>query len=217
MMEQANESNKFLKHLPREKRTPITEAGGVVMRLDVIFDELFQLDEGHFIRHVFGTQSKDVTTSGEQEEECLFRICDNTPPENDVPHALLHTMNIASAYSVQAMNQYQQGNESIAWSYVVDAVKWLGIVEAVSSEKLHDRIRASVVSKKLNDARHSPTRSAMNKAIEEWAKDPARFSSAEKAGLYFADWLAPQGFKYEPRTVTGWIRAHAKRIGIRFR
>ncbi|MHB0916661.1 MAG: hypothetical protein ACYC1G_02705 [Thiobacillus sp.] len=72
-------------------------------------------------------------------------------------------------------------------------------------------------NKDLNDARHRKRNEAVEKAIREWEKDPSKYPSAEKAGLHLADWLTPQGFEYEPRTVTGWIRTHAKKIGVRFR
>lgn len=82
----------------------------------------------------------------------------------------------------------------------------------------HDRQMAnSAMAKTLNSARHRKTNEAKAMAIEEWQKDPSRFASAEKAGNQIADWLETQGFKYEPRTVTNWIRGHARQIGVRFR
>lgn len=73
------------------------------------------------------------------------------------------------------------------------------------------------ISKKLNIARHQNRNEALALATTEWGKDPNRFSSAEKAGLHFADWLDQRGFSYEPRTVTRWIRDYAKKIGVKFR
>lgn len=77
--------------------------------------------------------------------------------------------------------------------------------------------KRSMVAEQLKLARHRKTYEAKEKVITEWKKNPSNFPSAEKAGLHFADWLIPQGFKYEPRTVIGWIRAHAKQVGIKFR
>jgi hypothetical protein len=51
----------------------------------------------------------------------------------------------------------------------------------------------------------------------EWEKNPSRFSSVEKAGEHFADWLDNQGHSYEPRTVRDWIRAYANEKGVRLR
>ena len=72
-------------------------------------------------------------------------------------------------------------------------------------------------AKALSAARHVKTNQAKAIAVKEWEKNVTRFSSGEKAGKYFADWLLTQGFTFEPRTVTGWIRTHAKKIGVRFR
>lgn len=72
-------------------------------------------------------------------------------------------------------------------------------------------------ARSLNEARHRKTNEARARVIQDWAKDPARFPSAEKAGLHYTYWLARNDAVYEPRTVTGWIRSHAKRIGVRFR
>lgn len=80
-----------------------------------------------------------------------------------------------------------------------------------------ERKERSMRGQELNIARHQKRNEAQARAIQEWEKEPNRFPSAEKAGLYLADWLGPQGFQYEPRTVTTWVRSHAKKIGIKFR
>ncbi len=71
--------------------------------------------------------------------------------------------------------------------------------------------------KALNLLRHQSNHAARKKVESEWEKSPKKWPSAEKAGLFFADLLAKEGSVYEPRTVTGWIRAHAREIGVRFR
>lgn len=85
--------------------------------------------------------------------------------------------------------------------------EWQEIVLKEKSEK----------SKKLNQIRHEKNYAAKNMVIDEWKKEPSAFPSAEKAGLHFADWLETKGIKYEPRTVTTWIRDYAKKIGLRLR
>jgi hypothetical protein len=75
----------------------------------------------------------------------------------------------------------------------------------------------SMRAKELNIARHRKTYEVKDMVIEEWKKKPSAFPSAEKAGLHFADWLETKGIKYEPRTVTTWIRDYAKKIGLRLR
>jgi hypothetical protein len=72
-------------------------------------------------------------------------------------------------------------------------------------------------SERMNAARHIKNNEAKEMAIKEWEKDRTQFPSAEKAGRYLADWLESQDLIYEPRTVTLWIRAHAKKKGVIFR
>jgi len=80
-----------------------------------------------------------------------------------------------------------------------------------------ERKRGDERAKALSTARHKKTYDAKAIVIKEWEKDPTRFPSAEKAGKYFSDWLPSQGFSFEPRTVTAWIRTHAQEIGVRLR
>jgi len=77
--------------------------------------------------------------------------------------------------------------------------------------------RKSVLSEKLNVARHRKNHEVKAKVIEEWEKERDKFPSAEKYGIHLAEWLAKQEFNYEPRTVTSWIRDHAKKIGVKLR
>jgi hypothetical protein len=72
-------------------------------------------------------------------------------------------------------------------------------------------------ARQLNELRHTKTRDAREKIVCDWEKDPSRFRSAAKAGIYYSDWLADQGYHFEPRTVTDWIRAHAKAIDRKLR
>ncbi len=83
----------------------------------------------------------------------------------------------------------------------------------------HEREKQSLRAEQLNAARHKGTNAAKELVCGEWAKATDAFPSAEKAGIHFADWLMAGGRvkTIQPRTVTKWIREHAKAIGIRFR
>ncbi len=72
----------------------------------------------------------------------------------------------------------------------------------------------------LNKHRHRENHDAKSMVIAEWLKNTTQFSSAEKAGNYFADWLLNTqkfGREYTPRTITKWILECAKEYGIKFR
>lgn len=73
-------------------------------------------------------------------------------------------------------------------------------------------------AKKLNSERHRENYEAKSIVVAEWEKDISRFSSADMAGVHIASWLLEtKGIEKTPRTVAGWIREHAKKIGVRFR
>ncbi len=86
-----------------------------------------------------------------------------------------------------------------------------------ASHHEQERKRRSMLAEKLNIARHQKTKEAKALTIDEWQKNPSAFPSAEKAGYQLSDWLATQGYQYEPRTITNWIRGYAKERGIRLR
>lgn len=72
-------------------------------------------------------------------------------------------------------------------------------------------------SRKLLQKRHRKTDEAKAAVCAEWASAPTAHPSAEKAGRHYSEWLETQGIRYEPRTVTRWIREHAKATGVKFR
>ena len=85
---------------------------------------------------------------------------------------------------------------------------------------LDRRDEAEIAQKRavaLNAKRHEQRHRARALVCAEWERAPSDFPSAEKAGYHFSQWIAGQGHPYEPRTVTSWIREHAKQLGIRFR
>ncbi len=89
----------------------------------------------------------------------------------------------------------------------------------VVAQQEHERERRSMQNEKLNIARHQKTNEAKVRVLREWEKNPSSWSSAEKAGNHFADQLVKDGIlgNIEPRTVIGWIRTHARQIGVKLR
>ncbi len=83
----------------------------------------------------------------------------------------------------------------------------------------------SMRTEKLNISRHQNRNEARAKVIDKWQKTPDEWISAAKAGIFLSNWLLGQGagndskplFDYQPRTVSDWIREHAKKIGVRFK
>lgn len=146
-----------------------------------------------------------------------------------------YSLSIAGEYAIKAMDAvcYAEHLREADWieSYIKKKANE-ELTEALRKQKSEqqkwvrycldqDKERAAKEkadhSKKLNQIRHSKNYAAKNMVIDEWKKKPSTFPSAEKAGLHFADWLEAKGIKYEPRTVTTWIRDYAKQIGLRLR
>ncbi|AAZ98629.1 hypothetical protein Tbd_2676 [Thiobacillus denitrificans ATCC 25259] len=127
---------------------------------------------------------------------------------------------IAGEFALKAMDAvcYAEHLREAEWlaSYVEKQGN-IKLTEALIEQKNDAQKQKSALAKRLNVARHQKTTEAKAMAIEEFMKDRDRFPSAEKAGIYLADWLRDQGRPFEPRTVTSWIRAHATATGFRFR
>ena len=93
-----------------------------------------------------------------------------------------------------------------------------GIKEQLRKEILaetQERKRDQAV--KNNDIRHKGNREIKQFVIDQFAQDPRRFMSAEKAARHFVDVLQEKGVSREQRTVAEWIREYARANGIRFR
>jgi len=104
-------------------------------------------------------------------------------------------------------------SKSAALDKLAEAIR----IEAVEQAKAEESQRRSQRAKELGHLSHQKTYEAKNIVLPLWEANKSSFNSAEKAGLHYADWLAKEGFKYEPRTVTSWIRAYAKEKSIRLR
>ena len=127
----------------------------------------------------------------------------------------------------QASNSAFLSVESVCFAEHLKAVEELNFshmqkdIEKQERERKHRSIKAEA----LNFARHRKDYEAKAMVIESWKKDTFKFSSGEKAGVYYSDWLLRQGvgadsnplYDYQPRQVANWIRAYAKQIGVRFR
>ena len=87
------------------------------------------------------------------------------------------------------------------------------LVAMFYAEKLRDIER----KRELSDSRHTESRLAKELVLKKWEKNPSEYLSASKAGIEYVKWLKEQGHEYEPSTITGWIRKHAKAIGVKLR
>ena len=92
------------------------------------------------------------------------------------------------------------------------------VIEQVRAEfEAEERQRRSEQARALSRKRHRKGDEAKQRVIEHWQADPSAHASAERAGIFYADWLETLGHQFQPRTVVNWIRTHAKAQGIRLR
>lgn len=116
--------------------------------------------------------------------------------------------------------KYQEKIEKIqaGKAIKIDKTDLDGIMEdlrkQIQSETQERRKEQSI---KNNDIRHQTNRQIKKLVQDQFAQDPRRFNSAEKAARHFVDVLEKQGVSREQRTVATWIRETAKANGIRFR
>lgn len=82
-----------------------------------------------------------------------------------------------------------------------------------------DQLKRSARAELLNLKRHAKRNHAVDQVCAEWVKNPSKYTSFEKAGANFADWVVDRQLMktIEPRAVAGWIREYAKKIGFRYR
>lgn len=137
-----------------------------------------------------------------------------------------YSMSIAAGFAVKSMDAvcYAEQLREIEWNASYLRKKSGAELTDALSRQYSDYEKSRMQAKseratELNKLRHAATTHAKERVTAEWAKNPSQFSSAEKAGNHYANWLKLQGVikSIEPRTVTGWIRAYAKEIGVRFR
>lgn len=98
---------------------------------------------------------------------------------------------------------------------------WFDKIDAYNRAKRNIELRDELIKRRksetMNSSRHAKRNEAMQLVTKDWSKRKSEFRSAEKAGVYYADWLESKGFEYEPRTITNWIRKYAKENGIKLR
>lgn len=127
---------------------------------------------------------------------------------------------LAGEYALKAMDAVCYGEHLQAIERINEAH-----IQEKATKQSEDKKQRSLKAQALNIARHRKDYEAKDLVIKEWEKDKSKFSSGEKAGIHFADWLLRQGvdaeskslYDYQPRQVATWLRSYAKQIGVRFR
>lgn len=175
-----NEEN--LNPVPRDLRTPITEAGSAVSAAcDVFVKALGDLlkekgedPEEHFFQKIFKGTWDDPNTDGDKEEQDFWSDFDSAPEET-AKFALLRAVLITTSFSVQAMKARK--NSRKAWSYASSAKYWAGIVTATTFGSQLSADAAAHMAK----MRHAENYAMADEALKYWQENIDPKLSAEAA------------------------------------
>lgn len=174
--------------VPRDMRTPITEAETALWAAWSIFIEIgTKLNGGNpevtiepdqfFLDQIFKEAWDDPNTNGDKSVKEIGLSLDGKRDSEHEPFALFQVILAVTAYAVQAMKAEKEDEHELAWSYVSDAQYWAGILKAAHAEKEN----TPNPGKELARIRHAENRVLFEEAIEYWHKEIDPNMSAQKA------------------------------------
>jgi hypothetical protein len=170
------------KPIPRDLRTPITEAGSALSSVCNIFvkslgsflKETGQDPEDYFFTKIFKVIWDDPEDDGDKEVSKFWTDFDQDPEET-ARFALLRAVLITTSFAVQAMKAKK--NSKTAWGYASSAAYWSGIVNATSFGEQVSSEAASHMAKK----RHAENYAMAEEALRYWQKNIDPKLSAQSA------------------------------------
>jgi len=178
--------------VPRELRTPITDAGSA---LNVAWDFWVEMigglmadnperdygelanPESFFASKIFGEAWDDPTTNGDKSVNEIGMSLDGKRDPESAPFALLQVMSAIISYAVQAMKAEKSDKHDEAWTYAADARYWAGILRASSAQKKVDINPAVELAKR----RHAEHYALIGDALKYWREKIDPTLSASKA------------------------------------
>jgi|GEM_PF-2352258 hypothetical protein len=181
--------DEMTKRVPRELRTPITEAGSalnvawefwVEMSRKLMADNPerdYLEDPESFFWSTISEAWDDPATNGDEAVEEIGLSLDGKRDPESAPFALLQAMFAVVAYAVQAMKAEKADKHDEAWTYAVDAQYWAGILWASWAEKMHGTKPAVELAKR----RHAENYALIEDALKYWHEKIDPTISASKA------------------------------------
>lgn len=180
---------------------------------------------------IYFIENNSLSLAGEYAIKAMDAICyaENLREVEHIKTAhtleLAQTLESCNTQNTISYAQHLQEIENIKNTYESELVKTHdalnkqieALQELVRLQQEEEVKKKAERASQLNKNRHRKNHTAREMVIAEWLKDKSKFSSAEKAGNYLVDWLFNQGFQYETRTITNWIRDYAKQNGIKLR
>lgn len=200
----------FDERTPVEKRTPITEAWGVVCGLCEVWEVWGVGEKLNFMDSLYGLMWSDENTNGEDEIGQIGKTEELTEwegkpllPALKASLVQIAVMRTSCAFAIQAMKAKK--NSRAAWAYACEANLWLGYLRGIaigkSMEQNSSKLAMSVLGKMGADAAHAENR-ALKKVVFEWCdSNMASFKSMDGASTAVAGKVVPVTF----RTARAWI------------
>lgn len=183
----------------------ISEAGGAIGGLFSIWGMWFP--EQDFMEVMF-KPLWDEGTSGRKQLDALEKFEGETEWEPGEPltpggrEAItkIMVMSVSCAYCIQALRE--EMNTTLAWSYVADANRWLGILQGMlTALDSRSKLSASDMGKRGAAVTHAENR-AMKATVLDWCdKNMPKHKSMDAAAEAVAGKLVPVKF----RTARDWI------------
>lgn len=179
--------------VPRNLRTPITEAAEALMKACDFWlwlvgetgsaSKLVKADpETYFFEELFGKTFSDPETNGDLAVEKIGALLDGSYAEDgSAPFALIQVMCVVVDYCVQAMNAEKSGEHQLAWTFACDAQYWAGILCAEHTrEKEPSSLSINAVNAAIvrwqTDPRHSEKK-FIQECWREWKRNPNQYKS----------------------------------------
>ena len=178
--------------VPREMRTPTTEAGeslnvawdffvGLAGRIQAanpsLKTELLSDPEKYFASNIFNVAWDNPDTCGDKAVDEIGLSLHGERDPISAPFALIQTMSAVVNYAVQAIKAEKGGRRDQAWTYVADARYWSGILRAAWTEKIHGENPAVELARK----RHTENYAMADDALKYWKEHIDPNISAAKA------------------------------------
>ena len=209
--------------IPREMRTPITEAGAALNMAWDFFISLHQsantpVDGANdALIDELKTAFDDPTTSGEKAIAEMMQVAAEKTSESDaekIPYALLHVMFIVICFAVQAMKTAKSRHKKLAWSYACNAMYWAGILTgtfAIKAEPspLVANARKAAIARIANDPRQKE-KAVIYECWQAWQLKPDIYKSK---AAFARDMLTKFDHLKSTKVIEDWCREWQTKTG----
>lgn len=208
----------------REARTLQTEAAYVLTELQALFIEFATSSKtwpegsdpsAFFENDIFKKIQACPDLDADSERDAFFMEMDNLEAGKWYEPGLAEMLWIATAYCVNAMNMDRQGIKAVAWTLMIDASYWLGILKTRFNANC---LEVEMVKSRLSE-RSSPGGIARAKKIADAEQlvlakvaeiDGHEAKSADELA---GDILGLSGISFSHRKIADTIRKHRKKQG----